>query len=189
METNVISDEQIISLYHQKDERAIYETDRKYRSYLLTVANPIVSDYSDREECLNDTYLGAWNAIPPAVPKSLKAFLTTIMRRIAVNRYHAGRAMKRCITEYTCSLNDFEDFLTDEGTESEQAAEDLGRLLNDFVRSLTKRRRYIFMARYYLSRPIEEIVRDLGCSTSTVNKEIAAIKNELRGKLEGEGYL
>ena len=70
-----MSDEQIVELYWQRDERAIQETDRKYQHFLLTVAHNILRDGRDCEECLNDTYLGAWNAMPPARPNALRAFL------------------------------------------------------------------------------------------------------------------
>ena len=89
-----MSDEQIVELYWRRDERAIRETDRKYQHFLLTVAHNILRDAQDCEECLNDTYLGAWNAIPPARPKVLQAFLATIMRRTAIDRYKAGKYLQ-----------------------------------------------------------------------------------------------
>ena len=80
-----MSDEQIVELYWQRDEQAIKETDIKYKSFLLSVAINIVHDMCDSEECLNDTYIGAWNAIPPARPVALQAFLGAIMRRTAID--------------------------------------------------------------------------------------------------------
>lgn len=85
-----INDEKIVDLYWARDEKAIEETDLKYRKYLYTVAYNIVHDRLDSEECLNDTYLGAWHAMPPSRPNVLKAFLTVIARRIAVKRYHGS---------------------------------------------------------------------------------------------------
>ena len=184
-----MSDEQIVELYWQRDERAIWETDRKYQHFLLTVAHNILRDAQDCEECLNDTYLGAWNAIPPARPKVLQAFLATIMRRTAIDRYKAGKRQKRIDSELTVALSEVEEFLADESDPAaELGARELGRVISEFIRALPKRRMYIFMSRYYTARPIGEIARLLGCSESTVNKEIAAIKRDLREKLEKEGY-
>ena len=185
----ILSDGEIIDLYWKRDERAIKETDRKYQHFLLTVAHNILRDGRDCEECLNDTYLGAWNAIPPARPKVLQAFLATIMRRTAIDRYKAGKRQKRISSELTVALSEVEELLTD-GSDpaAELDARELGRVISEYIRALPKRRRYIFMSRYYVARPIGEIAGLLGCSESTVNKEIAAIKRDLKEALEKEGY-
>ena len=185
----VMSDEQIVELYWRRDERAIRETDRKYQHFLLTVAHNILRDAQDCEECLNDTYLGAWNAIPPARPKVLQAFLATIMRRTAIDCYKRKKRQKRIDSELTVALSEVEEFLAD-GSDpaAELDAHELGRVISEFIRALPKRRMYIFMSRYYTARPIGEIARLLGCSESTVNKEIAAIKRDLKEMMEKEGY-
>ncbi|MBQ8439602.1 MAG: hypothetical protein IJX19_02965, partial [Clostridia bacterium] len=85
-----LGDDGIIALYFARDEKAIEETDFKYRKYLFSVVYNVLRDRLDCEECLNDTYLGAWNAIPPSRPKVLKAFLTVIARRVAIKRYHSN---------------------------------------------------------------------------------------------------
>ena len=183
-----MSDEQIVALYWQRDEQAIKETDIKYKRFLLSVAYNIVHDTHDIEECLNDTYIGAWNSIPPARPTVLQAFLATIMRRTAIDRYKAKRRQKRIASELTLSLSEVEDFISDGDVYSESEARELGRVISDFLRSLSDRRMYIFMSRYYVARPIKEIAKLIACSESTVNKEISAIKCELKEKLEKEGY-
>ena len=91
-----LTDERIVELYWQRNEQAVEETDFKYKKYLSTVAYNIVHDTQDCEECLNDTYVGAWNAIPPTRPTSLKAFLTTLVRRISINRYHSNQKETFC---------------------------------------------------------------------------------------------
>ena len=187
-ETATMSDVQIVELYWQRDEQAIKETDIKYKKFLLSVAYNIVHDTCDSEECLNDTYIGAWNSIPPARPTLLQAFLATIMRRTAIDCYKARKRQKRIASELTVSLSEVEDFIADDDMYSETDAKELGRVISDFVRSLPDRRMYIFMSRYYFARPIKEIAKLLDCSESTVNKEIAFIKCELKEKLEKEGY-
>ena len=187
--TAAMSDEQIVELYWQRDERAIKETDIKYKKFLLSVAYNIVHNACDSDECLNDTYIGAWNSIPPAKPTLLQAFLATIMRRTAIDCYKARKRQKRIASELTVSLTEVEDLIADDGMYSETAAKELGKVISGFVRSLSDRRMYIFMSRYYFARPIKEIAKLLDCSESTVNKEIASIKCALKEKLENEGYV
>lgn len=184
-----MDDDKIVELYWERDEKAIEETDFKYKKYLFSIAYNVVYDRLDCEECLNDTYLGAWNAIPPTKPSVLKAFLTTITRRIAIKRYHSNLKQSVIPSEMTVSLSELEDFVAGDGdVDSEFDAERLGRVISDFVRSLSECRQFIFMSRYYVSDPIDTIASDLSLSRSMVNKELAAIRSALKEKLESEGY-
>lgn len=185
-----LSDEQIIALYNERDERAIKETDAKYRAKLLAVARSVLHDVRDCEECLNDTYVRVWNSIPPACPDSLRAFLISITRRNAFNYYKAAKRKKRIPSDMVSSLSDLDGMLADsDAFYTEQEANRLGELLSGFVDTLSDRRAFVFMSRYYLCRPIAEIARKMGCSESTVHKEIAVIKQMLQQLLESEGYL
>ena len=185
-----IGDDEIVELYWSRDEKAIEETDFKYNKYLFSIAYNVLSDTLDCEECLNDTYLGAWNAMPPSRPNVLKAFLTAITRRTAIKRYHSNMRQSVIPSEMTVSLSELEDFVAGDGdVDSEFDAERLGRVISDFVRSITERRQFIFMSRYYVADPIDTIAKDLNLSRSMVNKELAAIRSALRKKLESEGYL
>ena len=185
-----IDDEKIVELYWARDEKAIDETDFKYRKYLFSIAYNVLHDKLDCEECLNDTYLGAWNAIPPTRPNVLKAFLTTIVRRIAIKRYHSALRKKAVPSEMTVSLSELEDFVSgDEDIGADFDASRLGGIISDFVRSLSERRQFIFMSRYYVADPIDTIASDLSLSRSMVNHELAAIRSALKEKLESEGYL
>ena len=184
-----LSDEQIIALYNERDESAIKETDAKYRAKLLAVARSVLHDVRDCEECLNDTYVRVWNSIPPAFPDSLKAFVLSILRKTAINRFRANKRQKRVPAEMISSLSELGDMLSDgDSFHTEQEARELGEIMTAFIGTLSDRRTFIFMSRYYLCRPIAEIAGRLGCSESTVHKEIAAIKQELRQILESEGY-
>lgn len=180
-----ISDEKIIALYWARDEKAITETDSKYRNYLYSVSHNIVCDALDCEECLSDTYLAAWNAIPPACPRALKAFLTTIVRRIAINRYHANKRH----SEMTVALSELEDVLSgSEDVGAQLDAKELGKTISDFLRQLPQRQRFIFISRYYMAQPIDAIAKQVQRSRSMVNKELASVRKALREKLESEGY-
>ena len=185
-----MSDEQIVELYWQRDEQAIKETDIKYKSFLLSVAMNIVHDMCDSEECLNDTYIGAWNAIPPARPVALQAFLGAIMRKTAIDRFRANNRQKRIASEFTVSLSEIEDFIADDGDmTAEIETKELAKSISNFVRSLPDRQMFIFVSRYYIADPISTISKELGCSVSTVKREIEAIKIGLKKHLDSEGYL
>lgn len=186
---SVLSDEEIVKLYLLRDEQAINETDAKYRGYLYAMARNILGNSEDSAECLNDTYLGAWNATPPSKPTRLKAFLAVIMRRVAINRYHSKRKKSAVPSELTVSLSELSDFIAnDEGVDSEIDSKHLGEIISEFVRSIPPRRRFIFIGRYYLAEPIDTIARQLSLSRSSINKELAKIREDLRCKLESEDY-
>ena len=116
---SLMSDGEIIELYFRRDERAISETDAKYGKYLFSVAYNVVHDRLDCEECLNDTYLDAWNAMPPERPAVLKAFLAIIMRRRAIDRYKSEKRKRRIPSELTVSLSELEFTLSDDTPQSE----------------------------------------------------------------------
>lgn len=184
-----LDDKKIVELYWQRDERAIEETDAKYRKYLLSVSYNILHDVLDCEECLNDTYIGAWNAMPPSKPEVLRAFLVTIMRRIAVNRYHSNRKKSNIPSEMTVALSEWESVASGmETVEKELDAYFLGKIISDYLRTLTERGRFIFMSRYYVANTVDRIARDLNMSRSAVNKELARIRSGLKEKLESEGF-
>ena len=184
-----LEDDEIIELYWQRNEAAIAETDLKYRKYLFIIAYNILNEKLDCEECLNDTYLGAWNAIPPTRPNVLKAFLTTIIRRTAMKRYQHKNRQRAVPSEMTVSLSELEAFVSGDGdVGADFDAERLGKIISDFVRSLGKRRQFIFMSRYYAADSIDVIARDLKLSRSMINKELAVIRSDLAKTLEKEGY-
>ena len=185
---NPVSDDAIITLYWNRDERAIDETDLKYRRYLFSIAYNILCSSEDCEECLNDTYMGAWESIPPERPLNLKAYLTTITRRIAINRYNEWRRQKQVPSNLTSSLDELAYALSADDIISDEDAEYLGQIISEYLKTLSKRQRYIFMSRYYMAEPIDKIATDLSISKSMINKEIALIKSGLKKALESEGY-
>ena len=181
------SDEAIVDLYWARDEAAITETDRKYRGYLHTVAWNIVKDEQDCEECLNDTYLKTWNSIPPQRPNCLKAFLTKITRTIAIDRYRRERRQKRVPSECTLSLSELAETLCGDSPEVEYESALVGKVINDYLRTLPERDMCLFVSRYFCSDPIGDIAEKCGMSESGVKKTLARLREGLREKLEKEG--
>jgi RNA polymerase sigma-70 factor (ECF subfamily) len=182
------SDEQIIDMYWQRDSDAIRETENKYGHLLWNVANNILGDAQDCEECRNDAYLGIWNAIPSAKPNVFSAFIMQIMRRIAINRYKEKSRKKRVPSQLTVSIEDLENFVSGgRPVEDAYEAEEIGKIISDYVKGLNDRQRYIFIDRYYLAEPVEKTAADLFISIQTVYREVEKIKQGLKDHLERNG--
>ncbi len=183
-----LSDEQIIDLYFAREERAIAETDKKYSAYLHTVAFNILSNEQDTEECLQDTYLRVWNAVPPERPRSFPAFLVKITRNLSLHRYETEHRKKRVPSASCVPLEEVQEFLPGESDpEAELQSSTVMAVVNTYLKSTTKRRMYIFISRFFFSLSVSQIAERLSCSQTLVRRELAAIKLELREKLEQEG--
>lgn len=183
-----LTDEQIIALFFAREERAIVETEKKYCQYLHTVAYNILANEQDCEECLQDTYLRAWNVIPPERPRVLYAFLAKITRNLSLSRYKAARRQKRVLSEATVSLDELGDCVSDgQGLARQMDSATIARVIDRYLESITERRMYVFVSRYFYSLTVPQIAKRLSCSVSLVNKELALIRQELREALEKEG--
>ena len=184
----VLSDEQIIDLYFAREERAIAETDKKYCEYLHTVAYNILANEQDAEECLQDTYLRTWDAIPPERPSIFHAFLAKITRNLSLNRIEKANRKRRVPAEACYPMDEVADFLPDpHDLAKDLQAATVRRIIAEYLDGTTERRLYIFISRFFYSYTVSQIAARLGCSTSTVNKELAEIKRELRACFEKEG--
>ena len=183
-----ITDEQIIELYWQKNEKAIQETERKYGKRLRQIAFNILHDTEDCEECLNDTYLGVWNAIPPNRPNPFSSFVFKIMRNHALNKYKEKARQSRIPSELTVSIEDLYDTLhSTNSPESELSAKELGKLINQYLDSLTERPRYVFIGRFYMGDTLDVIAKQLNVHLSSVQRETVKIKKGLKAYLERNG--
>ncbi len=148
MQKHPLADEEIVALYWERNETAIAETDCKYGRHLYTVAYNLLRDSQDCEECRNDTYLKAWNTIPPQRPTVLQAYLTKIIRGISTDRYRERTRQKRVPSELTISPEELSEVLS-----APNNADSLSEALTGFLEGLTKRRRLIFVCRYYCADP------------------------------------
>ena len=184
-----LSDDQIIELYWQRNEQGISETDKKYGKYLYTIAYNIVHDRLDSEECLNDTYLGTWNRIPPTRPTVLQLFLSKIMRNIALDKFKKARASKRIPSELVVSFAELEDYIsTDTSLDEEMAIKEAICILNKFLKESRDDDEFMFVCRYYYSDKLADIAKMLGVSEKTVYRSLLRMRNELKEKLIKEGY-
>ncbi len=175
-----MTDNQITDLLFDRDERALAEIEIKYGKLLFSVAYGILGDKCDSEECANDCLLSVWNAIPPARPPSLRAYLLQTVRRRALDRYKEKHRKKRIPSELTVSMDDLYAALeSGEETARETDSQQLREHINTFLRSLPSRRRYIFIERYYSASAVKAIAKDLKISVRSVYKEIDKIKQDL----------
>jgi len=189
LQKDVLADEKIIDLYWERDEKAIGETDKKYGKYLFTIAYNIVHDRLDCEECLNDTYLGTWNRIPPTRPNVFRSFLSKIMRNIAIDRFRKNTAAKKVPSELVCSLEELDECITDGMSVGEEyEIREMVRVLNDYLRELPDRSEFIFVCRYYFADYIKKIAEMLKISEDTVYRELSEMRKELKARLEKEGF-
>ncbi len=187
---SLMTDEAIIDLYWKREERAISETDKKYGKYLYTIAYNIVRDRLDCEECLNDTYLGTWNRIPPTRPNVFHVFLSKIMRNIALDRFRHSHAEKRVPPEMIVSLNELDEcMLSNPSLEEEYTVRTMAGVINTYLESLNSKRQLIFISRYYYCDQISAIATMLHTSEATVYRELATIRQELKKAFKKEGLI
>jgi len=184
-----LSDEEIVELYWDRNEKAIDATDKKYGKYLYTIAYNIVHNRMDCEECVNDTYLGTWNRIPPERPNLFQVFLSRIMRNVAIDRFRKNTASKRIPSELQISLEELDECLVVSPSENElYILDELARILNGFLQDLDEQDEFIFVCRYYYSDRINAISKMSGIGEKEISRRLTALRNELKQRLEKEGH-
>ena len=181
-------DEEIIALYFARSERAIAAAQEQYGSYCRAIARNILGSEDDAEECVNDTLLRAWNAIPPQRPARLGAFLGTIARNVALNRLERDRAEKRGRGQGELALSELEECLpAPRGVEEALEERAAVRAVEAFLRAQPPSRRRMFIRRYWYASPIREIARDWGYSESKTASLLRRMRDALKKYLEQEG--
>ena len=183
-----MSDEEIIDLYWRSQEKAIYETDKKYGRYCNTISFNILQNKEETKECVNDTYLKVWNNIPPQRPNLLKAYIGKIARNLAINLYERKKAKKRDYTLEVALEELNECVLTSDSVEKEIDYNELIDALNNFLSKLPQEKRKIFIERYWYLYSIKEISLKNEISESNVKTILLRIRNQLKNYLE-EGDL
>lgn len=184
-----MEDERIVALYWQREESAIYETRKKYGRYLLRIARGILADARDGEESVNDTYLRAWDSMPPHRPSALPAYLGRITRQRAIDLLRSGGREKRRAARYAQSLDELGDCVS--GGETAEDALDaklLAAAVGDYLRALPARDRTLFVGRYFYMEPLRALAACHGVSESAAKSSLYRARQGLRAYLEKEGF-
>ena len=183
-----MEDSQIIGLYFKRDEAAISETETKYGVFCHSIALNILSVNADADECVNDTYLQAWNSIPPQKPDKLGAWLGKVVRNIAFNLWKKNHRKKR-YTGMDQLLNELEDCIPSPITvEREIEEQELTEVINTWLASLSQDERILFMRRYWNGETVALLAQENGMSPANMAKRMYRLRQNLKSKLEMEGY-
>lgn len=185
-----MDDKQIVDLYWERSEAAISETDKKYGSYFRYIADNILHNHEDAEECVNDTYLRAWNTMPPKRPNRLATFLGKITRNLSLNKYETRNAEKRGGGQIPCILEELQTCIPS-GEDVAQIAEDRAvvEAINIFLATLSAESRKIFVRRYWYMSSVRDIATEYGISESKVKVTLFRTRNALKTHLEKEGIM
>ena len=181
-----MEDLQIIELYWNRDETAIKESQVKYGSYCSSIAYHILHSAEDAEECVNDTWLRAWNAMPPAKPNRLGIFFGKITRNLAIDQYRKERSEKYGGGQAALCLDELEECIGENHSIEDRIA--LAELLNHFLKELPQNKREVFLLRYWYLMPVSEIGKRCGISEGAVKKTLQRLRENLKAYLETEGF-
>ena len=185
-----MEDAEIIDLYWARDQRAIDETHGKYGGFLTNIAWNILRSHGDAEECVNDTYLRTWNAIPPARPSAFRAWLGRIVRNLSLDRWKQNRTARRGGDGMEVLLGELDDCVpAPHGTEKALEDQEIAALISAFLRELPWERRTVFLRRYWYGQDIGEIAEALRCGTGKVKSSLFRTRKALRAYLEQEGIV
>ncbi len=183
-----MEDQAIVDLYWQRSDQAIEETDRKYGRYCHAIAYKLCADHRDAEECVNDTWLCAWNLMPDKRPSILSSFLGTITRSLAINRYKAKTRKKRGGGETALALEELSECIpsrvdVERSYESKEFEAAIGR----FVKGLSETEQKIFVSRYWYMAPVAEIAERMHFSLGKTKSILFRLRGRLRTYLQEEG--
>ena len=183
-----MDDKQIIGLFFERSEAAISAVQKKYSSYCFSIANNILHEKSEAEESVNDTYLAAWNCIPPNNPENLAAFLGKLTRNISLKKLRNRTAKKRGGGETALILDEIEEcFTAYDNVENQLILSELVDILNDFLEELPVSERRVFIRRYWYFDSIDAICKRTGYSQSKIKSMLLYARQKLRNYLESEG--
>ena len=184
-----MNDQDIIRLYFNRDQRALAATAKKYGKYCASIAKNILGNQEDAEECVNDTYMSAWNSIPPCKPTILSAFLGTITRNLAFNKYKYNHVKKRGKGEIAVVLDELAECVSGlDDVEQEIDRQELVKEINAFLGTLTQKQRTIFVCRYWYSDTISSIARRCQMTESNVSTTLNRLRSKLKEYLLERGY-
>ena len=184
-----MDDAKIVQMYFDRDAQAIPATADKYGNYCTSIAKNILGNHEDAAECVNDTYLNTWNAIPPHRPKMLSTFLGKIVRNLAFNRYKHNTADKRGGGETAAVLDELADCVSgNDNVEQAYEYKELVAAINDFLGTLPTEKRNIFVCRYWYTDSISDIAARYDTSYFAVSMTLNRLRTNLRNYLRKQGY-
>ncbi len=185
-----MKDAEILDLYWDRNERAIEETQKSYGKYCYSIAFRILHDREDSEECLNDTWLRAWNAMPPKRPGRLGLFLGTITRNLSFDKWKYKNAMKRGSGGMEVELEELLECIpAASSTEDAVEAAELERIINDFLHTLSEQECNVFLRRYWYVEEYNEIAKRYQMKLNTVKTSLFRTRKKLKNYLEQEGVV
>ena len=184
-----MEDAEIINLFFKREERAISETKNKYGMYCYTIAQNILTIKEDVEECINDTYYKAWISIPPTIPNCLKAWLGKVVRNISINLWKKNHAKKN-YNGMDILLSELEDCIpSGQNVERQIEAEELGEIISEWLRSIPKDDRHIFLLRYFEGNSVKQIAINQNVEANKVAKRLFSLRMKLKATLEENGVM
>lgn len=183
-----MKDTEIIDLYWKRDEQAIAETQTVYGKYCYSIAYRILNDREDSDECVNDTWFRAWNAIPPKYPERFALFLGTITRNLSFDKWKRKNAGKRGKGEMMIALDELSECVpASSNTEDAVETAELERLINEFLHTLPERECNVFLRRYWYVEEYGAIAKRYHMNLNTVKTSLFRTRGKLKAYLEQEG--
>lgn len=183
-----MDDTKIVELFWQRNENAIKETDTKYSRYLTAISYNILKSNEDAEECVNDTYMGAWNSIPSQKPNVFRVFLGVITRNLSLDCYKKKHSQKRIAGEFSLLLSELEDCIpSDVSVEKEIEDKETAKQISRFLKQQSTVKQQLFIRRYWYCDGIKEIAKKYGYSESKVKSSLFETRKKLKEHLETEG--
>ena len=184
-----MNESEILALFRARDEDAIKQTDRAYGAMCRTLAKRILRSSEDAEECVNDSYMRLWQRIPPETPQSLSAYLSRIVRNLALDRLRENGALKRGGRDLTVALDELQTVCSGDSPEKRLSAQELGKAVDAFLRTQPQRSRNVFLRRYFYFESRAEIASKYGISSAQVSVILSRVRKKLKAYLSKEGLL
>lgn len=185
-----MNDDEIIQLYFERNQSAIAETSEKYGAYCKKISYNILYNEQDTEECVNDSYLKLWQAIPPKKPNCLRTYLGKLVRNISINKYEKDHAQKRGAGETDIILSELEECISSTSSiESEFDRKELTTAINNFLSTLKKEKRIVFVRRYWYMSSVSEVAEICEISQSKVKSILFRVRKDLYEYLQKEELL
>ena len=184
-----MKDSEIVQMLIERDENGAEELRKKYEKYMEKVARDSLHDGRDAEECVNDALLAAWNSIPPQEPEDLRAYLSTLVKNIAISRVRRDNAVRRAPGNETLPLDELEDLIGDGQVEEAAEVNELSAAISRFLRERSESERNIFIRRYWFDDSIDQIARRFGAGESKIKMTLKRTRDRLRSFLKKEGFL